>query len=288
MKILAIGDFHGKFPQKLRKRIKKEKPDLIVSIGDYFPFSQRKLFFKHSYGQPTELWEVIGKKKVKELIKKDLKKGEEVLKKLDKINFPVFSVVGNLDHTRIADCFDTKTISWQKGKIWKWEVQNFFSPIIKKYKNIKRFDYKFVKFKNLIFIGGYGHTFPGHIKSKNYQGYRKKLDKLFKKFKKENKEKRVIFVFHNMPYNCKLDIIKEKEAHERIRGKHYGSKLTRRIIDKYKPVLGIGGHMHENQGKCKMGRTTVINTGAAYENKAVIIDFDEKKGRIKEIKFIKK
>ena len=46
--------------------------------------------------------------------------------------------------------------------------------------------------------------------------------------------------------------------------------------------------MHENQGKCKISKTTIINTGAAYENKAVIIDFDEKKGRVKEIKFIKK
>lgn len=43
MKILAIGDFHGKFPEKLKKKIGKEKPDLIVSIGDYIPFYYRKL-----------------------------------------------------------------------------------------------------------------------------------------------------------------------------------------------------------------------------------------------------
>ncbi len=56
MRILAIGDFHGKFSAKLENRIKREKPDLIISVGDYFPFSQRKLFFKHSYGKPTEVW----------------------------------------------------------------------------------------------------------------------------------------------------------------------------------------------------------------------------------------
>ena len=80
VKILAIGDFHGKFPVKLRKKIEKEKPDLIVSVGDYMPFSLRKEFFEYSYGKEKELWEVVGKKKYKEAILKDLKKGEEVLK----------------------------------------------------------------------------------------------------------------------------------------------------------------------------------------------------------------
>jgi predicted phosphodiesterase len=33
MKILAIGDFHGKFPAKLKKEARKV--DLILSTGDY-------------------------------------------------------------------------------------------------------------------------------------------------------------------------------------------------------------------------------------------------------------
>lgn len=44
MKILAIGDFHGKFPGKLKKLIKKENPDLILCTGDFFPWSMKKLF----------------------------------------------------------------------------------------------------------------------------------------------------------------------------------------------------------------------------------------------------
>ena len=50
MKILAIGDFHGKFPQKLKKRVKKEKIDLIVSPGDYFPWRLKEKFFQKIYG----------------------------------------------------------------------------------------------------------------------------------------------------------------------------------------------------------------------------------------------
>ena len=62
-------------------------------------------------------------------------------------------------------------------------------------------------------------------------------------------------------------------------------------------ILAIGGHFHENQGKCKIGKTLVVNPGAAGEGKCVIIDFDEKKGavngipssraRIKSVKFVK-
>lgn len=33
MRILVIGDFHGKFPKKLKKEAKKV--DLVVSVGDY-------------------------------------------------------------------------------------------------------------------------------------------------------------------------------------------------------------------------------------------------------------
>jgi len=280
MKIFAIGDFHGKFPKKLEKEAKK--CDLVVSVADYTPFSLKRVFFKHCYKTDVDLWEVVGKRKYKEIILKDLRKGEKVLKKLNNLSVPVITTIGNYDKTQIIDAHDLKKI---KG--WKWDEQDFFASMIKKYKNIKRFDYKYVKFKDLIFIGGYGGSYPGEVRSKNYKKYKKKLDNLFKKFKKENKNKKLIFVFHNVPYNTKLDKIKDKNAPKVVKGKHYGSKLIRRIINKYQPILGIGGHMHENQGKDKIKKTLIINTGAAFEGKAVVIDFDEEKGRVKKVQFIK-
>src|SRR4030043_581613 len=280
MKILAIGDFHGKFPKKLEKETKK--CDLVVSIGDYFPFSLKKLFFKYCYKTDMDLWEVVGKRKYKEITLKDLKKGERVLKKLNRLSVPIIITIGNYDKTQVIDTYDLKKIN-----SWRWDEQDFFEPILKKYKKIKRFDYKYVKFKNLVFIGAYGSSYPGLVRSKNYKKYKKKLENLFKKFKKENKNNKVIFIFHNMPYNCRLDIIRCKNAPKIIIGKHYGSKLTRSIINKYQPVLGIGGHMHENQGKCKINQTTVINTGAAFEGKAALIDFDEDKGKVRKVEFIK-
>ena len=48
MRILAIGDLHGTFPSKLRKAVKREKIDVILSVGDY-PNTDvlRDLEFKH-------------------------------------------------------------------------------------------------------------------------------------------------------------------------------------------------------------------------------------------------
>ena len=46
MKILAIGDFHGKFPEKFFRRIKKENFDIILSVGDFCGDDKlAKLFF---------------------------------------------------------------------------------------------------------------------------------------------------------------------------------------------------------------------------------------------------
>ena len=283
VRILAIGDFHGKFPAKLKGLVKKENVDLIVSVGDYMPFSYRKIWFKNCYRNDTELWEIIGKNKMKQLVNKDLKFGENILKQLNSLGklVPVISITGNLDYTKWKDAID-----YDKPK-WAWPHQDFFSKIIKKYKNIKIFDYSSAKFNNLIFIGMATSTFPGRVKSKNYKKMRIKLDKLFKKFKKQNKNHQVIFVSHNVPYKTKMSKIASKNAPKDILGVEKGSKLVRRMIEKNKPVLHICGHMHEHQGKCKIGNTIVINPGAAVDGKAAIIDFDEEKSKVRKVEFIK-
>ena len=70
---------------------------------------------------------------MKELIIKDLKKGEEILKILNKIGVPVFTTIGNLDYARVYDTFDLEDTAWQIGNLWNWEDQDFFNPIVKKY-----------------------------------------------------------------------------------------------------------------------------------------------------------
>lgn len=43
-----------------------------------------------------------------------------------------------------------------------------------------------------------------------------------------------------------------------------GSLAVRRTIEKYQPLLGLHGHIHESRGVVKLGRTTCINPGSEY------------------------
>ena len=83
-----------------------------------------------------------------------------------------------------------------------------------------------------------------------------------------------------MPFNTKLDKITDKKS---LRyGYHYGSLVARKMIDKYRPLVCIGGHMHEHFGKDKVGKTICINAGfGSYVN-----TFLELKGdKIKKLEF---
>lgn len=283
MKILVVGDFHGKFPNEILREIKKEKIDLVISVGDYPTFSLGKLFFKHVYGKKDiDLWDIIGKKKYKEMVLKDLKSGERVLEKLDKLPIQVITTLGNHDYPFADDCSNVKLSkvkwSWDKEKIWH------FSKYIEKLKNVKKIDYSYFKFQNYVFIGARGHSFPGHVKSKAYKKHRMILEKLFKKFSKENQEGKLIFVTHVPLYETKLDLVHGIGVHEKAQGKHFGSKMFRRLVDKYKPVLHLCGHVEESRGKQKIGRTISVNCGSVHHGAYSIIDIQ--KGKVKNIKFV--
>jgi len=43
-----------------------------------------------------------------------------------------------------------------------------------------------------------------------------------------------------------------------------GSSSVRAAIEKYKPMLGLHGHIHESQSVARIGRTTCINPGSEY------------------------
>ncbi len=287
MRILVLGDFHGKFQNKWKKIINQKKIDLVISNGDYLPFAYRKLWFKHCFGKDIGLWEVIGMNKYKKLILEDLRSGEQVLKEMNKLPVPVFTVLGNIDWPMpddVTEYVSSNVKSKTKNNNPSFDRKENFSKIILKYKNIKIIDYSYAEFQDYIFIGMRGHSFPGHVKSKNFRIHRKKLDKLFKKFREENKDKKLIFISHNVPYNTKLDKITSKKADKRVKGKHYGSKLARRIIDFYQPVLAIGGHIHESKGVQKLGKTLVVNPGAAHEGYGMIVDVNSGKAKVKVVR----
>lgn len=85
---------------------------------------------------------------------------------------------------------------------------------------------------------------------------------------------RAIFNFHDPPADSSLDTCPmldwDKDPPQPvIQGGQMvmhgaGSRSVRKAIERYKPMLGLHGHIHESQSVAKIGRTTCINPGSEY------------------------
>ncbi len=82
---------------------------------------------------------------------------------------------------------------------------------------------------------------------------------------------RLICNFHAPPYNSGLDVAPKltedfsvKVSLGGVELGPMGSKAVRRVIEKYKPLLGLHGHIHESAGFRRFGRTLCVNPGSEY------------------------
>lgn len=284
MRILAIGDFHGKFPDKLKKLIKKGKPDLILSNGDYTGIDgwrkPLKIMFRElAEGVDISVQEILGEKRYKDLLKKDYAAGKVPLRELNKFHVKVFSVFGNGD--------------WYKSK-WN-KSDRKYETLIKKLRNIKNINKGRGSFRGLK-IAGFGGYADSDVyftkigmrainsdnednidRRKRYKTEERNLMRLMK-------NKPDILLTHYTPYKC-LDRMKEKGL--MLNGSHMGVSSYNRAIKKYSPALVVCGHMHENPGSCRIGNSVVVNPGAASEGKCAVIEFDEVRKKVLNIKFFK-
>jgi Icc-related predicted phosphoesterase len=81
-----------------------------------------------------------------------------------------------------------------------------------------------------------------------------------------------VFNLHVPPHNTNLDIAPELD--ETLTPKlslgggfkmvPVGSKAVRKSIEKYQPLLGLHGHIHESRSAQKIGKTMCINPGSEY------------------------
>jgi len=97
------------------------------------------------------------------------------------------------------------------------------------------------------------------------------------------KDSKLIVNFHNPPYGSGLDFAAELDSQLRpvIRGGRpsivpVGSKAVREVIKRYKPIVGLHGHIHESKAAQKIGSTMCLNPGSDYGAdilRGVIVDF---------------
>jgi len=269
-----MGDLHGELPKTYFDDF-----DAIIAPGDFCSDSIRKYLFKAAKeGYSKEWYEYCGRKKAKQLVLKSISSGKKVLKALNKIGKPVFVVPGNWDWTPDDD---------------EWAIlrKNNYLDMIKGLKNVHDVYHKLLSFAGYDFIGHGITSGPEYPQSpkylsgltakqkkmilKHYKLLSSRMNTLFKKSKNP-----VILLSHNVPYNTSLDKIRNKKSPRN--GEHFGSVVTREAILKYSPVLCVSGHMHENRGKCKLGKTIAINGGRG--NKVnTLVKINGKK--VKSVKF---
>jgi uncharacterized protein len=87
--------------------------------------------------------------------------------------------------------------------------------------------------------------------------------------------KNSIFNFHVPPYGSMIDDAPHLTADLRVKyagnALHpVGSHAVRAQIEKYQPLLGLFGHIHESRGTVRIGRTLCINPGSMYEQGSLL------------------
>lgn len=104
----------------------------------------------------------------------------------------------------------------------------------------------------------------------------------------------LIYNIHVPPYASGIDEAPELDENMRpklgpggqVMVSPVGSKAVRRAIEKYQPMMGLHGHIHEAKGFAKIRKTICFNPGSEYQEgilRGVLIQID--KGRVRDFIF---
>jgi Icc-related predicted phosphoesterase len=79
-------------------------------------------------------------------------------------------------------------------------------------------------------------------------------------------DNKTVLVTHVPPFDTKDKV---------FIGIHGGSKELRALIDKYTPRLVLSGHIHEDPGFVKVGKTIVVNCSMGKKGEGALINIDD-------------
>jgi len=259
VKVLAIGDPHGDL--KKIKKIPLFKSDLILITGDAGKADfARNRFFENI------------KRKNKGLEKLDYTAKDNKTAYLEIFNSsinvwkytskfaPTYSILGNVGMDMV---YDSKVKEDEK----KYGLK--LPSLRQKMNKIKNFYFVRNVIRN---VGGLRIGFLEYFHDVCwYKEYGVKDKKELDGAKKETlKAKRIlknfknldILVCHQPPYGY-LDKTNHPSAPKEWEGKHAGSKVILDYIKKEQPKYVFCGHIHESEGKTKIGKSQIYNLGVA-------------------------
>jgi uncharacterized protein len=100
-----------------------------------------------------------------------------------------------------------------------------------------------------------------------------------------------LFNFHCPPYDSQIDQGPRLDENLRLRQTAggiethaVGSTSCRAVIERYQPLMGLHGHLHESRGTVKIGRTMCVNPGSEYTEgvlRGALIDVHDRKRKVK-------
>lgn len=232
MKILAIGDPHGKVPRNLPMK----DIDFALLTGDIGEADiARRIYLT------DRLKGIIPSKKDKDAAYKETY--DSTMRLLKKISngTEVYSIMGNVSRDSAKVIRDAKKI--------------------KKVHIVKN---------SLRIINGLRVGFLEYFVDNCWiNEFKEKDKKKIQRAKKETAKAKMvltrfgydldILVCHQPPYGV-LDKVGGK-APKHWRGKHAGSKVVLDYVKKFQPKYVICGHIHEGAGERIIGKTKVINLG---------------------------
>ena len=253
MRILAIGDPHGDL--KKVRRIPKKRIDLILLTGDLGKVDLlRRLTFENIERKKKGLKEKkITKKQDKQISKEIYSSSMDVVRYLSKFA-PVYTIYGNVEPIKIK-------------RTKKARKEPDLTTSLKKMKNVKIINNRLKNFQG-IKIGGLEYfTDTNWVRDFKPSDYKKRMKKAKKATDKARRVLRWfgkvdILVCHQPPHRY-LDKVTFKGAPKHWMGKHAGSKVILDYIRKIKPKYVFCGHIHEGEGRAKIGKTEVYNLGVA-------------------------
>lgn len=280
MKILVVGDPHGKTKNISKKNLKDI--DVVIITGDLGKVDiARKKAFENVTRKKQGLEEkdytpAESKKAYMEIYNSSI----DVVKKYPKIA-PTYSILGNVGDTIIQERerqkeekkYGIKLPSLRKGLN---NLKNF-NLVKNKIRKIKGQRIGFLEyFIDECWVKNFK---PGNYKEK-MAGAREDTRKAKKVLKNFNKTD--ILVCHQPPYGY-LDKVVNPKAPKHWQGKHAGSKTILNYIKKHKPKYVFCGHIHESKGHSQIGKTQIYNLG--WHGDYLVLDTE--KNKILESNFLK-
>ncbi len=182
--------------------------------------------------------------------------------RLEEAGIPAFVMLGNDDYPELAELLDGKFVRNVEEQVV--ELPGGFEMISLGYSNRTPWDS------------------PRELDEEELST---RIDALASQLKDPG---HAVFNLHCPPHGTHIDqaALLDDQLRPRTEGGQVvtgpvGSTAIRRLVERYQPVLGLHGHIHESPGGQKIGRSFVLNPGSEYGDgvlRGALVTIDRKKG----------